>query len=152
MRVARWFIYGFPVFLLLLIAVSFWNSASLTSDKKNEMSLGVLGEPSTLNPIQQADGAASQVAGSIFNGLLKYNQDLEIIGDLAESWSLDQTTTMVFRNEESASAARSQLESLRAEWSAWTLDAVTQSGRELLLHFTEPGLESSKKIRTPWHH
>lgn len=146
MRVARWFIYGFPVFLLLLIAVSFWNSASLTSDKKNEMSLGVLGEPSTLNPIQQADGAASQVAGSIFNGLLKYNQDLEIIGDLAESWSLDQTTTLVFRNEESASAAKSQLESLRAEWSAWTLDAVTQSGRELLLHFTEPGLESSKKI------
>ena len=146
MRVARWFIYGFPVFLLLLIAVSFWNSASLTSDKKNEMSLGVLGEPSTLNPIQQADGAASQVAGSIFNGLLKYNQDLEIIGDLAESWSLDQTTTLVFRNEESASAANSQLESLRAEWSAWTLDAVKQSGHELLLHFTEPGLESSKKI------
>lgn len=146
MRVARWFIYGFPIFLLLLIAVSFWNSASLTSDKKNEMSLGVLGEPSTLNPIQQADGAASQVAGSIFNGLLKYNQDLEIIGDLAESWSLDQTTTLVFRNEESASAAKSQIESLRAEWSSWTLDDVKQSGRELLLHFTEPGLESSKKI------
>ena len=146
MRVARWFIYGFPIFLLLLIAVSFWNSASLTSDKKNEMSLGVLGEPSTLNPIQQADGAASQVAGSIFNGLLKYNQHLEIIGDLAESWSLDQTTTLVFRNEESASAAKSQLESLRAEWSTWTLDTVKQSRRELLLHFAEPGLESSEKI------
>jgi len=146
MRVARWFIYGFPVFLLLLIAVSFWNSASLTADKKNEMSLGVLGEPSTLNPIQQADGAASQVAGSIFNGLLKYSPDLEIIGDLAESWSLDQTTTLVFRNEESASAAKGQIESLRAEWSAWTLDGVKQSGRELLLHFTEPGLEASEKI------
>ena len=146
MRVARWFIYGFPVFLLLLIAVSFWNSASLTSDKKNEMSLGVLGEPSTLNPIQQADGAASQVAGSIFNGLLKYSPDLEIIGDLGESWSIDQTTTLVFRNEESASAAKNQIDSLRAEWSAWKLDDVKQGGRELLLHFTEPGLESSKKI------
>lgn len=146
MRVARWFIYGFPVFLLLLIAVSFWNSASLTSDKKNEMSLGVLGEPSTLNPIQQADGAASQVAGSIFNGLLKYSPDLEIIGDLAESWSLDQTTTLVFRNEESASAAKNQIDSLRAEWSTWTLADVKQAGRELLFHFTEPGLESSKKI------
>lgn len=146
MRVARWFIYGFPVFLLLLIAVSFWNSASLTSDKKNEMSLGVLGEPSTLNPIQQADGAASQVAGSIFNGLLKYSPDLEIIGDLAESWSLDQTTTLVFRNVESASAAKNQIDSLRAEWSTWTLADVKQAGRELLLHFTEPGLESSKKI------
>jgi peptide/nickel transport system substrate-binding protein len=146
MRVARWFIYGFPVFLLLLIAVSFWNSASLTSDKKNEISLGVLGEPLTLNPIQQADAAASQVAGSLFNGLLKYSPKLEIIGDLAESWSLDQTTTLVFRNEESANAAKNQIESLRAEWSAWTLDAVRQSGCELLLHFTEPGLESSKKI------
>jgi ABC-type transport system substrate-binding protein len=146
MRVARWFIYGFPVFLLLLIAVSFWNSASLISDKKNEMSLGVLGEPSTLNPIQQADSAASQVAGSLFNGLLKYSPDLEIIGDLAESWSLDQTTTLVFRNDESASAAKSQIESLRAEWSAWTLDALKQNGGELLLHFSEPGLESSKKI------
>ena len=146
MRVARWFIYGFPVFLLLLIAVSFWNSASLTSDKKNEMSLGVLGEPSTLNPIQQADGAASQVAGSIFNGLLKHSPDLEIIGDLAESWSLDQTTTLVFRNVESASAAKNQIDSLRAEWSTWTLADVKQAGRELLFHFTEPGLESSKKI------
>ena len=146
MRVARWFIYGFPVFLLLLIAASFWNSASLTSDKKNEMSLGVLGEPSTLNPIQQADGAASQVAGSIFNGLLKYNPDLEIIGDLAESWSLDQTTTFVFRNSEAASAAKNQLESLRAQWADWTLDGVKQSGPELLLHFSEPGLEASQKI------
>ena len=146
MRVARWFIYGFPVFLLLLIAASFWNSASLTSDKKNEMSLGVLGEPSTLNPIQQADGAASQVAGSIFNGLLKYSPDLEIIGDLAESWSLDQTTTFVFRDSEAASTAKNQLESLRAQWADWTLDSVKQSGPELLLHFSEPGLEASQKI------
>ena len=146
MRVARWFIYGFPVFLLLLIAVSFWNSASLTSDKKNEMSLGVLGEPSTLNPIQQADGAASQVAGSIFNGLLKYSPDLEIIGDLAESWSLDQTTTFVFRDLEAASTAKNQLESLRAQWADWTLDGVKQSGPQLLLHFSEPGLEASQKI------
>lgn len=146
MRVARWFIYGFPVFLLLLITASFWNSASLTSDKKNEMSLGVLGEPSTLNPIQQADGAASQVAGSIFNGLLKYSPDLEIIGDLAESWSLDQTTTFIFRDSESASAAKNQLESLRAQWAEWTLDGVKQSGSELLLHFSEPGLEASQKI------
>ena len=146
MRVARWFIYGFPVFLLLLIAASFWNSASLTSDKKNEMSLGVLGEPSTLNPIQQADGAASQVAGSIFNGLLKYNPDLEIIGDLAESWSLDQTTTFIFRDSEAASAAKNQLESLRAQWADWTLDGVKQSGPQLLLHFSEPGLEASQKI------
>ena len=148
MRLARWFIYGFPVFLILLIAVSFWSSVGLTSDKKNEMSLGVLGEPSTLNPIQQADGAASQVAGSIFNGLLKYSPDLEIVGDLAESWSLDQTTTLFFRDSDSASAAKAQIESLGSDWAAWSLQRISQSGRELFLHFTEPGLEASGKIAT----
>jgi ABC-type oligopeptide transport system substrate-binding subunit len=71
MRLARWFIYGLPALFVLIIAASFWNSSRLAADKKNEMSLGVLGEPSTLNPIQQADSAASQVAGAIFNGLLK---------------------------------------------------------------------------------
>ncbi|MFM8831131.1 MAG: peptide-binding protein, partial [Spartobacteria bacterium] len=84
----------------------------------------------------------------IFNGLLKYSPDLEIIGDLAESWSLDQTTTFVFRNSEAASAAKNQLESQRAEWAAWTLGGVNQTGRELLLNFTEPGLEASQKIAT----
>lgn len=146
MRVARWFIYGFPVFLLLLIAVSFRNAAHLTSDKKNEMSLGVLGEPSTLNPIQQADSAASQVAGSIFNGLLKYSPDLEIIGDLAESWSLDQTTSIVFRDASAAAIAKSEIEAQKSEWMSWTLESVRQNGRQLMLHFSQPGLESSQKI------
>jgi ABC-type transport system substrate-binding protein len=145
MRVARWFIYGFPVFLILLIAVSFWNSAGLTSEK-NEMSLGVLGEPSTLNPIQQADGAASQVAGSIFNGLLKYNADLEIIGDLAESWSLDQTTTFVFRDEMAAQTAKEEIESRRDLWPSWSLDQTSLSANILRLHLKEPGLESSNQI------
>ena len=146
MRLARWFIYGFPVLLLATIAASFWNSAHLASDKKNEMSLGVLGEPSTLNPIQQADGAASQVAGAIFNGLLKYSPDLEIIGDLAESWTLNQTTTFLFRNAQSATAAAATLESARPDWAAWTLENAEQHGPELRLHLREPGLDTSKKI------
>ena len=105
MRIARWFIYGLPAALILLLGVSFWNASRLSADKKNEMSLGLLGEPSTLNPIQQADSASSQVSGSIFNGLLKYNPDLEIIGDLAKSWTLHQTTTFVFRDAQAAEAA-----------------------------------------------
>ena len=110
MRIARWFIFGLPVALLLLIGFSFWNASRLSADKKNEMSLGLLGEPSTLNPIQQADSASSQVTGSIFNGLLKYSPDLEIIGDLATSWRLHQTTTFVFRDAAGAEAAASILQ------------------------------------------
>lgn len=146
MRVARWFIFGFPIFLLLLIGAAFWNSTRLSTEKKNEMSLGVLGEPSSLNPIQQADSASSQVTASLFNGLLKYNQDLEIIGDLAHSWSLDQTTTIFFKTPTDASQAAEKVKSWINEWPAWTLISCTADGRSLILKFQDPGLETSKQI------
>lgn len=146
MRVARWFIYGFPVFLLLLIGISFWNSTRLATDKKNEMSLGVLGEPSTLNPIQQADSASSQVTSSIFNGLLKYSPDLEIIGDLATVWTISQTTTFVFRTAADARAAASTLNEKSAQWEAWSLSGLEVEDNRLLLFLDEPGLDTSRKI------
>lgn len=146
MRVARWFIYGLPVFLLLLIGASFLNSALLSTSKKNEMSIGVLGEPSTLNPIQQADAAAAQVFQTIFNGLLKYDENLEIAGDLAKAWALSQTTTVVFKDSASSTAALALVESWRPEWEDWKLEAATIEGNFLLLAFTEPGMSASEKI------
>lgn len=146
MRIARWFIYGFPVLLLLLIGISFWNSSRLATDRKNEMSLGVLGEPSTLNPIQQADSASSQVTSSLFNGLLKYNPDLEIIGDLATSWTLTQTTTFVFRDRPAALAAAAVLESRKSDWEIWSLTRIQSQDNRLLLVMREPGLDTSRDI------
>ena len=148
MRIARWFIYGLPVALLLLFSLSYWNASRLSADKKNEMSLGLLGEPSTLNPIQQADSASSQVTGSIFNGLLKYSPDLEIIGDLAKSWTLHQTTTFVFRDAPTAESAAAILQNAKKDWPVWSLENVSTSGRELILQLREPGLDASKKIRS----
>ncbi len=82
--VIRFFVYGLPTLLLALIAASFVSVSMLSANKKNEMSIGTLGEPSTLNPIQQADAAAGEVQAVIFNGLLKYDQNLEITTDLAK--------------------------------------------------------------------
>ena len=146
MRVARWFIYGLPVFLLALIAASFLNSAFLSTGKKNEMSIGVVGEPSTLNPIQQADSAADQVISRMFNGLLKYDENLEIVGDLAKSWTLSQTSTVVFKDSASSSAALKMVESWKAEWREWKLEAARIEGNFLLLSFTEPGMSASETI------
>ena len=146
MRVARWFIFGFPVFLILLIGAAFWNSTRLSTEKKNEMSLGVLGEPSSLNPIQQADSASSQVTASLFNGLLKFNQDLEIIGDLASSWTLDQTTTIFFKTEADAIHGAETIKSWKKEWGNWTLKSCEASERSLILKFQDPGLETSRLI------
>ena len=146
MRPARLFIYGLPVLLIALVVASFVNSAMLSTAKKNEMSLGIMGEPSSLNPITQADSASSQVFSTIFNGLLKYSPDLEIIGDLAKSWTLSQTTTIVFRDASGAEAAAKLVESWRAEWEAWTLTDAKVEGNRLLMAFREPGLATSEAI------
>lgn len=49
---------------------------------------GTIGEPSTLIPMLASDSASHTVSGQIFNGLVKYDTDLSVIGDLAESWDI----------------------------------------------------------------
>jgi len=146
MRIARWFIFGFPTLLILLVCLSFWNETQLSQDRKNEMTLGLMGEPASLNPIQQADSASSEVASSLFNGLLKFSPDLEIIGDLAQTWMLDQTTTLFCRDAATAEKTSDQLLAWRSEWAGWTLEKADADGRTVLLKFREPGLVTSKEI------
>ncbi len=51
---------------------------------------GTIGEPTVLIPMLAGDSASHQVAGLVFNGLVKYDTDLSIIGDLAESWDISE--------------------------------------------------------------
>lgn len=48
------------------------------------------GEPSGLIPMIAGESAASAVAANIFNTLLKYDKNLDIEGDLAQSWEVSQ--------------------------------------------------------------
>src|SRR5512139_1335333 len=51
---------------------------------------GTIGEPTILIPMLAGDSASHEVAGMIFNGLVKYDTDLSVIGDLAESWDVSK--------------------------------------------------------------
>jgi peptide/nickel transport system substrate-binding protein len=51
---------------------------------------GSIGEPSVLIPMLAGDNASQEIAGLVFNGLVKYDTDLRIIGDLAESWDISK--------------------------------------------------------------
>lgn len=54
-------------------------------------------EPSTLLPLLAGDSASAQVSGLIFNGLVKYDKDLNLIGDLASDWEVnDEGLKIVF--------------------------------------------------------
>ena len=52
------------------------------------------GEPSGLIAMIAGESAASAIAGNIFNSLLKYDKNLDLTGELAQSWeiSADQRT------------------------------------------------------------
>ena len=53
--------------------------------------------PSRLNPLLATDAGSSEIAGFIFNGLVKYDKHgKEIIGDLAESYEYKNDLTLVF--------------------------------------------------------
>jgi len=53
--------------------------------------------PSRINPILATDSSSAEIAGFIFNGLVKYNKDsTQIIGDLAKKFYFKDDTTLIF--------------------------------------------------------
>ncbi len=49
---------------------------------------GTIGEASTLIPVLASDSASHAVAGQIYNGLVKYDKNLTIVGDLAQTFDI----------------------------------------------------------------
>ena len=58
--------------------------------------LSISANPSRLNPILSTDKTSSDVAQWLFNGLIKYDKDANIIPDLAEHYYFVDDTTLVF--------------------------------------------------------
>jgi peptide/nickel transport system substrate-binding protein len=62
---------------------------------------GSIGDASNLIPLLASDSASHDISGLIFNGLLKYDKNLNLVGDLAESWEVSPdglTITFKLRN------------------------------------------------------
>lgn len=49
---------------------------------------GDIGDASNLIPLLASDSASHNIAGMVYNGLVKYDKDMKIVGDLAESWEI----------------------------------------------------------------
>ena len=68
-------------------AVSAAPAVPVTGDSLVE---GTIGEASTLIPLLATDASSFAVAGQIYNGLVKYDKNLNIVGDLAESFDVSK--------------------------------------------------------------
>lgn len=51
---------------------------------------GSIGEPSTLIPLLASDSASHDIAHWVYNGLVRYDKDLKLEGDLAERWDVSK--------------------------------------------------------------
>ena len=50
--------------------------------------MGTIGDASNLLPMLSTDSSSSEVSGQIYNGLVRYDKDLNFEGDLAQSWEI----------------------------------------------------------------
>ncbi|HZR47572.1 MAG TPA: peptide-binding protein [Candidatus Manganitrophaceae bacterium] len=59
-------------------------------EPKNPYTLaeGSIGDAKRLVPMLATDGASADITALIFNGLVKYNKDVQLVGDLAESFEV----------------------------------------------------------------
>ena len=73
------------VFLFLSV-----NSLSFASEQDygDAMVNASISDANTFVPILASDSASSDVCSMLFNGLVKYDKDIKIISDLAESWEI----------------------------------------------------------------
>jgi len=53
--------------------------------------------PSRINPLLATDSASGEISGWIFNGLVKFDKDGDIVGDLAESWRFESPVKLIFK-------------------------------------------------------
>ncbi|MCK9582196.1 MAG: peptide-binding protein [Endomicrobiales bacterium] len=95
----------------LLLAILFLQSCGVNNTKKDysvakdrKPNTGdayvsaMLGDATILNPLLSQDSSSGQINSYIFNGLLKYNKDLTIVGDLASSWSVSKSGKEIIFN------------------------------------------------------
>jgi peptide/nickel transport system substrate-binding protein len=64
--------------------------STINYDPNGKLNFALGGEVSVLNPILSTDTTSSAVEGMIFSGLIKFNEKLEPVPDLAEKWDVSK--------------------------------------------------------------
>ncbi|MCP4650947.1 MAG: peptide-binding protein [PVC group bacterium] len=54
-----------------------------------------IGDASSLVPILASDSASGKICGNVFNGVVKYDKDLNLVGDLAQNWEIQENGLVI---------------------------------------------------------
>ena len=75
------------IFYVLLMALSL---------NASEIHRSISSSPNRVNPLLATDSASGEIAGWIFNGLVKFDKNAKIVADLAKSWRFEDNKTLIF--------------------------------------------------------
>ena len=75
-------------FLLLLVVSLLSACTQQTERSPNTFVISSIGDARRLNPILANDSASGTINDQIFNGLVKYDKDIRLVGDLAARWDV----------------------------------------------------------------
>jgi len=78
----------FLFFFSCLIVISCSREPNIKNP--NSLTIASLADAKRLLPMLASDSASASISGHIFRGLTKYNKNIVLEGDLAESWSISQ--------------------------------------------------------------
>jgi peptide/nickel transport system substrate-binding protein len=87
-----------PVFLIILfITIAFFGARIRPSGEKrgNTVVIAIADDPSSLNPVLTSEAVAAYIGNFIFSPLVNYDENLEIVPDLAESWEISDDGTRI---------------------------------------------------------
>jgi len=63
----------------------------------SEIQRSISSSPNRVNPLLATDSASGEIAGWIFNGLVKFDKNANIVADLAKSWKFEDNKTLIFK-------------------------------------------------------
>jgi peptide/nickel transport system substrate-binding protein len=87
---ARKILFWIPLTIGMIFFLNLFFVGARKNPPVNQLIISSIGDASFLNPVLAQDSASSEINGFVFNGLLKYDQDLILVGDLAESWEVKE--------------------------------------------------------------
>jgi ABC-type transport system substrate-binding protein len=128
-----------PVALLAFFAVALVSVRWARPRKINQLTIGSIGEAQNLNPILATTTADGEIHGLIFEGLVKYDEHIELAPNLAERWEITQQSTLFFETAAQAQEALGALQKNRARWKQWSLRDVVRDEARLRLTFEGAG-------------
>jgi len=71
------------------------SSSIIKPEYGDKLIVGSIGDISNLIPILATDSASHDIAGLVYSGLLKYDKNLNLVGDLASSFSISKDNKVI---------------------------------------------------------